>query len=359
MQCYYCIILVVPPTKKNDVLFVWPFLCTGIDVVVMPATPRDSPLGHAKPVIAQKPKDLELMIGDTANFELVVEDKTGVAVSWFKDGKLLLGCRRIKIWDEGQSFFMKIQKLLLSDEALYECKVRNEWGEVMCDVELLVNEESDSEGFPAKFTKKLPKEVKVIEGDPLKLEVKVDGDPTPTVAWYYGDKKLKSSEFIRISGKKITHKLEIDEAFLEDEGFYKCVAKNEFGSDKTETEILVDQREEDTKPEPEKEESKPARKSSQEKPEVMIHLKDRDAIVGDQVEFRIKVVGNPPPKVEWFVNENRVSKTDKRMKVGADEEIHSLVIGGVRLSDEGEVKAVCTNSAGSYTDTCELLVEGR
>ena len=105
----------------------------------MPATPRDSPLSHAKPVIKQKPKDLELIIGETAEFELVVEDESDISVAWSKDGKLLLGSGRVKIWDKGKSFFMKITNLEVDDESLYEVRVHNESGEVMCDVQLLVN----------------------------------------------------------------------------------------------------------------------------------------------------------------------------------------------------------------------------
>lgn len=105
----------------------------------MPATPRDSPVSGAKPKIKEKPKDLELELGETAEFELQVEDRTGVSVSWSKDGKLLFGSGRIKIWDKENSFFMKISKLEASDESLYECHVRNEYGEEMRDVELLVN----------------------------------------------------------------------------------------------------------------------------------------------------------------------------------------------------------------------------
>lgn len=125
------------------------FNCSlGIDVVVMPATPRDSPVLGAKPVIAKKPEDLEKIIGESAEFELIVEDETDVSVSWFKDKTLLLSTGRYKIWQDGKSFFLKIRDLEVEDEALYECKVRNECGEIMCDVQLLVD------GMVLSFTKK-------------------------------------------------------------------------------------------------------------------------------------------------------------------------------------------------------------
>ena len=114
-------------------------LIVGIDVVVMPATPRDSPVTGVKPKIQKKPEDLDLVVGETALFEVIVEDRTGVSVSWSKDGKLLFGSKRMKIWDEGDRFFMKITKVEVADESLYEVRVRNEHGEEMMDIELLVN----------------------------------------------------------------------------------------------------------------------------------------------------------------------------------------------------------------------------
>ena len=112
---------------------------TGIDVVVMPATPRDSPISGAQPVIKEKPTDLDLNVGETALFELVLQDSQGVNVSWSKNGQILFGSGKTKIWNEGNSYFLEIKKVDVNDEDLYEVRSRNEYGEVMCDVQLLVN----------------------------------------------------------------------------------------------------------------------------------------------------------------------------------------------------------------------------
>ena len=113
---------------------------TGIDVVVMPATPRDSPISGAQPVIKDKPQDMDLNIGETALFELVLADHQGVNVSWSKNGQILFGSGKTKIWHKENSFFLEIKKVDVEDEDLYECRIRNDYGEVMCDVQLLVND---------------------------------------------------------------------------------------------------------------------------------------------------------------------------------------------------------------------------
>lgn len=115
----------------------------GIDVVVMPATPRDSPISGAQPVIKDKPQDLDLNIGETALFEVVLADHHGVNVSWSKNRQILFGSGKTRTWSKENSFFLEIKKVDVEDEDLYECRVRNDYGEVVCDVQLLVADEDD------------------------------------------------------------------------------------------------------------------------------------------------------------------------------------------------------------------------
>ncbi len=80
----------------------------------------------------------------------------------------------------------------------------------------------------------------MLEGDPLTIQVQVLGNPKPTVKWFFEDKPVKESDFLKITTKGDWHKLSIDEVALEDEGFYKCFAENELGTAETETEVLVE-----------------------------------------------------------------------------------------------------------------------
>ena len=83
---------------------------------------------------------MDLNIGETALFELVLADHQGVNVSWSKNGQILFGSGKTKIWHKENSFFLEIKKVDVEDEDLYECRIRNDYGEVMCDVQLLVND---------------------------------------------------------------------------------------------------------------------------------------------------------------------------------------------------------------------------
>lgn len=105
----------------------------------MPATPRESPVTGAQPKILKKPEDLDMLVGEDALFELELADSTGCTVSWSKDGKLMFSSGKIKIWNKHTSYFLQIKNVDVDDESLYECRVRNDYGEVMCDVQLLVD----------------------------------------------------------------------------------------------------------------------------------------------------------------------------------------------------------------------------
>ena len=88
--------------------------------------------------------------------------------------------------------------------------------------------------------KKLKPESVALEGDPFSFQLQVAGNPKPTVAWYFEDKPLQETDFLRITSKGEWHKIEFDEILIEDEGVYKCVAENDLGMVETETELLVD-----------------------------------------------------------------------------------------------------------------------
>ena len=111
----------------------------GIDVVVLPATPCESPVTGAQPKILKKPEDLDLNVGEDALFELEIADNTGCNVSWSRDGQLMFSSGKIKMWNKHTSYFLQISSVQTDDESLYECRIRNDFGEVMCDVQLLVD----------------------------------------------------------------------------------------------------------------------------------------------------------------------------------------------------------------------------
>ena len=70
--------------------------------------------------------------------------------------------------------------------------------------------------------------------------MKVTGTPPPDVKWYFEGKLVKASKYISLSSKGKVHKLVIDEAAIEDEGVYKCVAENKSGKVETHTDVFIE-----------------------------------------------------------------------------------------------------------------------
>lgn len=112
----------------------------GIDIVVIPETPRDSPIDQlVPPEIIDKPKDLQITEGETAKFSIKVKNFETAAARWMKEGKPLIQSRGVSTYQDSDTFTLEIKNADINDEALYECYVSNDAGEVRCEMELLVD----------------------------------------------------------------------------------------------------------------------------------------------------------------------------------------------------------------------------
>jgi len=53
--------------------------------------------------------------------------------------------------------------------------------------------------------------------------------PDPVVQWYYNSQMIKPSKYFQMQSNRGVHRLTITGAFPEDEGTYKCIARNQSG----------------------------------------------------------------------------------------------------------------------------------
>ena len=109
---------------------------------MIPETPRDSPVGPSDPPeVIEKPTDLQITEEETAKFSFKVKNAEAVSVRWMKDGKPLIQSSRIKTGQNENEFSLVIENASINDEALYECYLSNDSGEIRCEMELLVDGE--------------------------------------------------------------------------------------------------------------------------------------------------------------------------------------------------------------------------
>ena len=119
--------------------------------------------------------------------------------------------------------------------------------------------------------------VEVVQGSPAKLQCKVTGVPEPSVEWFRDSEPVKEDKRIKIRFDGELSTLKILSTELEDEGAYKCVAKNDLGSVSCASELLVN--------EPNK------------KPEFIEKMKPVNVTEGEPARFDAK--GDPEQGERW------------------------------------------------------------
>ena len=90
----------------------------------------------------------------------------------------------------------------------------------------------------AKFTNEI-REVRIREGMKAKFEATYAGNPRPEFTWLFNGKDLPENEHFRIKIKDFSVSLTIYDATMDMSGYYKCVAKNDLGSDNTMASLTV------------------------------------------------------------------------------------------------------------------------
>ena len=97
------------------------------------------------------------------------------------------------------------------------------------------------EGGTPKFTfELLPK--KVMDGEEVKLDGRVIGNPTPEIVWYHNGKAILDNPDFRMTYHPRTGEVELHimEVFPQDTGTYECVASNKYGQAVTKTTVIVE-----------------------------------------------------------------------------------------------------------------------
>lgn len=97
---------------------------------------------------------------------------------------------------------------------------------------------SDASSSAPQFTTGL-KGLTIVDGDRLTLQCQVAGDPEPQVSWFKDGKKLESNDFVDLKYKYGLATLKIEEAYPEDAGEYRCVAKNYVNQAETQCTLKV------------------------------------------------------------------------------------------------------------------------
>ncbi|XP_051023239.1 obscurin-like [Acomys russatus] len=129
----------------------WPGAGTGqllLDVhsqVVMETTqrtyvyqPPDTSSARA-PSMQVTIEDVQVQVGDMAQFDAVIEGNPPPTVTWYKESNQLVNSARLSQRQDGTTYSLVLTDVAPHDAGVYTCVAHNAGGQVLCKAELLVH----------------------------------------------------------------------------------------------------------------------------------------------------------------------------------------------------------------------------
>jgi len=93
--------------------------------------------------------------------------------------------------------------------------------------------------LPPKIERKNVRDLEIVEGEPIFLDIKIIGEPAPDVEWYLGKKTVNETGSVRIENIPYNTKYFNDESLRKHSGLYTIKATNKHGKDEAEMEINI------------------------------------------------------------------------------------------------------------------------
>ncbi|XP_049875611.1 obscurin isoform X4 [Pectinophora gossypiella] len=295
---------------------------SALCAVAVNPTPR-------KPSFSQELEDTKAMVGQPLKLEAKVMAFPAPEIKWYKDGLPIRPSQAVNFINQpGGIIGLSIDSCKPEDAGVYSLTVTNKLGEIASKATVEVGQKERKPAFIAEL---MP--TKVIEGFPVKLEVKVLGHPQPKIKWTHNGREIvPDGDRIKVvSLPDGTHSLLIDKATPEDAGTYGVVAVNDKGESGCTADLTVASRADDSVP--------------QERPQFIHGLRDLTAEEGQPLSVSAPFVGNPVPEVEW-TKDGQPLKPSERILLTCDGKRVGLEINPVDLPDAGVYSVKLVNPLG-------------
>ncbi|XP_018563787.1 vascular endothelial growth factor receptor 1 isoform X2 [Anoplophora glabripennis] len=169
--------------------------------------------------------------GDTITITCGASNQKYSDVNWFYNNKLLTENDRYKLTKSSTQYSSKleleIQRADVSDNGLYSCRVINKNGEYEFQ-NMTFNVASPE---PPNITNSTLIDEKAMNlPDKLVLYCKVSGIPKPVLTWYKNGIVFQALDEKRVFITESNDKIVFTHTIAQDEGTYKCEARNRMGS---------------------------------------------------------------------------------------------------------------------------------
>ncbi|XP_067145351.1 LOW QUALITY PROTEIN: obscurin-like [Centruroides vittatus] len=295
---------------------------------------------NAKPPPGEKPKFIQdlkatqLQDGQAGRLQIKVSGEPTPSIKWFKDGNEILPSNHYTIMEEPDGTVnLLIDKVGPEDAGKYSVVVSNDKGEARSEAP--VTTISPVTGKKPELLVEL-KSVNVTEGEPLRLEAKISGEPS-SVKWLRNGEEIPVDERVSAQSQPDgTFCLVVNKALPQDGGKYSIVATNALG--KAYSSSLVE-----------------VKAIPKEKPQILGTLEPLVVKKGETGKLTAKVLGENP-QVKWMKDDKEVVPSD-RIKVMKEEDgTVALVIDNMTSEDAGKYSLVAANPHGENRSSAPISV---
>ncbi|KAL4713897.1 hypothetical protein ACJJTC_015551 [Scirpophaga incertulas] len=293
-----------------------------------------------KPSFTEPLEDVRAVAGQPLKLQARVMAFPAPELKWYKDGVPVRPSQGISFNNTpGGMVALVVDSCKPEDAGIYTLTATNRLGETASKATVSVGQKERRPAFVAEL---MP--TSVVEGFPVKLEVKLLAHPSPTVKWLLDGKEIvPDGSRVRLTQLPDgTHALLISNATPKDAGVYSVVASNDKGEATCSAPLSVTGRTDDSSPE--------------ERPRLIHGLRDMTAEEGQPLSLSVPFVGNPVPDVTWMKDGVPLTPNE-RVLLTCDGKRVGLEISNVEMPDAGVYSVKLTSPLGE--DSSEGHVQVR
>ncbi|XP_008423095.1 roundabout homolog 2 isoform X8 [Poecilia reticulata] len=326
--------LMISNTRKTDAGM---YVCVGTNMV----GERDSETAQVtvfeRPTFLRRPINQVVLEEETVEFRCQVQGDPQPNVRWRKDD-IDVPRGRYDIRYDKDDYMLRVKKASISDEGTFTCVAENRVGKLEASATLTVRARPVA---PPQFVIR-PRDQIVSQGRTATFPCEAKGNPQPAVFWQKEGSQIllfpsqppqSNSRFSVSPGGELT----ISSVQRADAGYYICQALTVAGSILAKaqlevTDVLID------------------------RPPPIIRQGPSNQTLGmDSVALlKCQASGDPIPSVSWLKDGVSLLGKDSRMSL---QELGSLQIKNIKLSDSGIYTCVATSSSGETSWSAFLEVK--
>uniref|UniRef100_A0A0N5ALN6 Myosin light chain kinase, smooth muscle n=1 Tax=Syphacia muris TaxID=451379 RepID=A0A0N5ALN6_9BILA len=266
-------------------------------------------------------------------------------VQWFRNGEPIdLNSRKYILKHDKGRYELEILSCGAEDDAEWKVHGNNGFGECESSCKLTVEIPNDLKA--PEFVTPL-KDIICNEMEMLRLETCVLANPLPEITWYRNNDELYHGNHhsLIFDDQKKNYSLIVSDAYAEDSGNYRCVAKNSVGV--AECSCFVTIKEAEIQPVKLIDDGK--------SPKFKMHLPNRAVPEGFELTLVCAVTGSPNPEIKWLKDDKEIDSTSNDMKY--ENGVCTFTIFSTTLKDAGVYSCVATNSYGTASSSCTVEIQ--